>query len=214
RLPPPQGRRPSAARPAPRHNPLDDAQHVAVVQEGAVDALQQAGALHVDLLRPVDHDLADRRVVEQRLEWTQAADLVDDLADQLLAQPLGNGYLDAGELLFHAGARRRLDGSAGGALVVVLLEVRQDGAVEAAAEGRPLAGREQPRRLLAPPVPVRVAFEDLIQRGPGRAPAGQFGKDASLHALLRVRSAARAAGTSAGGRRGRDRRARPARGGG
>ena len=70
------------APPERRDDPVDDAQHVLVVQEHAVDALDLATALDVDVRRPVDHDLGHRLVVEERLDRPEALDLVGQLLDE------------------------------------------------------------------------------------------------------------------------------------
>jgi hypothetical protein len=61
---------------------VDDPHHVLVVEERAVDALDLAAALDVDVVRPVDHDLGDGLVVEQRLERPEARHVVDHLVDK------------------------------------------------------------------------------------------------------------------------------------
>ena len=64
------------------------------------DRLQPALALDVDDLRPVDQDVADRRVAHQGLERAQAERLVEHFADQPLAlaeveqvRPLADQFL-------------------------------------------------------------------------------------------------------------------------
>ena len=52
-----------------------------------------AAALDVDVVEAVDHDVADGRVLEQRLERAQAEDFVEDLLDDALA--LGERHGDA-----------------------------------------------------------------------------------------------------------------------
>jgi hypothetical protein len=59
---------------------------VLVVEEGAVDPLDAAGPLDVDVAGAVDHHLGDRLVVKQRLERPEAGDVVDHLLDE--ASPL------------------------------------------------------------------------------------------------------------------------------
>ena len=75
----------SMRRPSGRDDPVDDPQHVLVVQEVAVDPLDLAGALDVEVVRAVDHDLGDRLVEQERVERPEAADFVDQLLDQALA---------------------------------------------------------------------------------------------------------------------------------
>ena len=70
----------------------------AFVVEADVGQLQQSLALHVDLMVAVDQNVGDGRVLQQRLERTQAEDLVQHLmADMLL---LGRGQ-QVGLLLHH-----------------------------------------------------------------------------------------------------------------
>ena len=45
-------------------------------QNQAVNPLDQPLPLHVDVVGPVDHDLADLRVLEQALDWPEADDFV------------------------------------------------------------------------------------------------------------------------------------------
>ena len=76
----------SMRRPDGGDDPVDDPQHVLVVEEHAVDAVDLAGPLDVDLGGAVDHHLGDRLVLEERLQRPEARDLVDHLVDE--AQPL------------------------------------------------------------------------------------------------------------------------------
>src|SRR3990172_9360657 len=64
-----------------------------VVLEDDVRQLELAGALDVDLARPVDHDFRDGLVTEQRLQRTKADDLVGDLLEH--PDPLGPGEGEA-----------------------------------------------------------------------------------------------------------------------
>ena len=68
-----------------RHDAVDDLQQVVVVAELDVGLLQLAAALDVDLVRPVDQDVADRRVLEQHLQRAEAEGLVEHFVDELLA---------------------------------------------------------------------------------------------------------------------------------
>ena len=70
-----------------RHDAVDDAAHVVVVVELDVAQQQPALPLEVDLLRAVDHDLGDGRVLQQRLDGPEA----DDVGGQLLEQALALG---------------------------------------------------------------------------------------------------------------------------
>ena len=65
-----------------RDDAVDDVHHVLVVAEGDVHLLDLAGALDVDLVGAVDHDLGDRRVRQQRLDGPEAGDLVGNLVDE------------------------------------------------------------------------------------------------------------------------------------
>ncbi len=60
-----------------------DVHHVRVVAEGDVGEFQLAAALHVDLLGPVDQDVGDRVVGEQRLERTEAEHIVEQHGDEI-----------------------------------------------------------------------------------------------------------------------------------
>ena len=62
-------------------DPGDDVAQVGVPDEGDPCELQLAVALNVDMVRPVDHDLGDRRVSHQAFDRAVPEDLVgDDLA--------------------------------------------------------------------------------------------------------------------------------------
>ena len=61
---------------------VDDAHQVLVVLERRGHALDAAAALHEHVLVRVDEDVADSRVAQQRLERTEAEDVVDELAEQ------------------------------------------------------------------------------------------------------------------------------------
>ena len=68
-----------------RDDLVDDAQQVAVILKRNVGQLQLALSLHVDLFVGVDQDVAHGRVLQQRLERTEAEDLVEHLVADLLA---------------------------------------------------------------------------------------------------------------------------------
>ena len=68
-----------------RHDAVDDLQQVVVVAELDVGLFHLAAALDVDLVRPVDQDVADRRVLEQHLQRAEAERLVEHLVDEALA---------------------------------------------------------------------------------------------------------------------------------
>ena len=65
-----------------RDDPVDRLEELRLVGEGDVGALDPAGALDVDLVGAVDHDLGHGVVGQQRLEHAEADRLVDDAADQ------------------------------------------------------------------------------------------------------------------------------------
>jgi hypothetical protein len=48
----------------------------------ALDALDLPGPLDVEVAWAIDHDLGDRLVEEERIEWPEAPDLADQLLDQ------------------------------------------------------------------------------------------------------------------------------------
>src|SRR3954451_19325840 len=62
-------------------DPIDDPHHVVVVLEDDVRQLEAAGPLDVDLPRAVDHHLGDGLVAQERLQRTEADDLVRDLLE-------------------------------------------------------------------------------------------------------------------------------------
>jgi len=66
-------------------DPFDDPQQVRVVLEDDVGFLEAAVALDVDLVVAVHQDVRDLRIGEQRLEWTQAEDLVEHVDNQRVA---------------------------------------------------------------------------------------------------------------------------------
>ncbi len=63
-------------------DPVDDPQHVLVVQEVVVDARDLPAPFDVEVARAVDHDLRDRLVLQERIERPESADLTDHLVDQ------------------------------------------------------------------------------------------------------------------------------------
>ena len=68
-----------------RDDALDDAAQLLVAEEADVAEREVPLALDVDLVDAVDHDLGDRRIVEQVLERAEAERLVHQLLDQLPA---------------------------------------------------------------------------------------------------------------------------------
>ena len=67
-----------------RHDAIDDLHQVVVVAELDLGFLQLAAALHVDLVRPIDEDVADGRVLQQHFQGAEAKGLVEHLVDQPL----------------------------------------------------------------------------------------------------------------------------------
>ncbi len=66
-----------------RHDAGGDAHDVGVVAEREVGELELAAALDEDLLRPVDHDVGDGLVGEQRLERPQPEHVVEQHRDEM-----------------------------------------------------------------------------------------------------------------------------------
>src|SRR3990172_8740153 len=71
---------------------LDDAHDVVVVPKGHVREHELALALDVGAERPVHHDLGGGIVVQERLDRTEAEDLVEDLLEHLLALDAGDDH--------------------------------------------------------------------------------------------------------------------------
>src|SRR5438093_287644 len=72
-------------------DPIDDPHHVVVVLEDHVRELELARALDVHLARAVHHDFGDALVAEERLERSEADDLVRDLLEHPDALGAGEG---------------------------------------------------------------------------------------------------------------------------
>jgi hypothetical protein len=68
-----------------RHNAVDDLQQVGIVAEVDAGLFQAAAALHEDVLGAVDQNVADRAVLQEQLQRTEAEGLVQHLLDQPLA---------------------------------------------------------------------------------------------------------------------------------
>ena len=94
---------------------VDRPAELLVVVELRARPIQLAGALHVDRVPVVDHDLRDLRVTDERLQRTEAKDAVADLADDeqlllrgerslLLVQELAEALVDQ-TLQFGVGQR-------------------------------------------------------------------------------------------------------------
>ncbi len=67
-----------------RDDAVDDVEDVLVVAESGGRLLDASGALDIDAVRAIDHDLGDGVVGEERLDGAEAGDLVDDALDQAL----------------------------------------------------------------------------------------------------------------------------------
>src|SRR5581483_3758331 len=63
---------------------VDDAQQVLLVLETNGQRLQHAAALHVDAFMTVDQDIADRRVLEQRLKRAETRHFVEYLGNEFV----------------------------------------------------------------------------------------------------------------------------------
>ena len=66
-------------------DPVDDPEHVLVAQERALDPLDLAVPLDVDVVGAVDHDLGDGLVPEERLQRPEAGEVVGQLLDEVPA---------------------------------------------------------------------------------------------------------------------------------
>ncbi len=67
------------------HDPVDDPHQMPIVLERRRQPVQFAAALDVDVLVGVDQDVANRGVPQQRLEWPQPEDFVDDVPENRVA---------------------------------------------------------------------------------------------------------------------------------
>ena len=63
---------------------VDDAQQMRLVLEAHAARLEQAAALDIDAFVAVDQDVADGRVLEQRLERAEPRHLVEDFGDEVV----------------------------------------------------------------------------------------------------------------------------------
>jgi hypothetical protein len=97
----------------PRHDLCADVHQVLLVAERDVGQLHFALALGVDLLWPVDHNVADRLVGEQRFQRSQPEHVGDQRFDELAL--FGEVQLDfgLGEQLLDPAGQLRLKGGAG-----------------------------------------------------------------------------------------------------
>ncbi len=73
----------STRRPTADDDFVDDAQQMLLVLEAHRQRLEHAAALDVDAFMTVDQDVADARVLEQRLERTQAGHFVENFRDEI-----------------------------------------------------------------------------------------------------------------------------------
>ena len=65
-----------------RDDAVDDVEHVLVVAERDLDPLDLAGTLDVDAVRAVDHDLVDAGIGQERLDGSEAGDLIQHALDE------------------------------------------------------------------------------------------------------------------------------------
>ncbi len=63
---------------------VDDAQEMLLVLETHRQRLKHAVTLHVDAFVAVDQDIVDARILEQRLERTQAGHLVENFGNEIV----------------------------------------------------------------------------------------------------------------------------------
>ena len=68
-----------------RHDAVDDLHQVLVVAERDAGLFQVAAAFDVHVLRAVDHDFADRRLLQQHFERAEAERFVEHFVDQAIA---------------------------------------------------------------------------------------------------------------------------------
>jgi hypothetical protein len=162
---------------------VDDLHQVAVGVELGRVAVDPPQPLDIDVVWPVDHDLADLGVLEHHLQGTES----EDVADQLLHQPLpvAAGDRDAERLQDHAAELANPDHQAlpgGLADVGVLLQQRLG---DLALDGRVLRvvphpqlkagdlGLPGPLGSLPPPGRIRRQHRRLL----GRVGRGQGGRE-------------------------------------
>ena len=88
-----------------RNDAVDDHAHVRLVLEADVGLHQAPAALDVDVVVPVHQDVADGRILEQRLQRAQTEDLVEHLLDEPLA--LGDRHRDVPSSTISARQPRR-----------------------------------------------------------------------------------------------------------
>ena len=65
-----------------RHNLFDDGHEMSVVVELRLRQRQLAAALHINFLRPIDHDFGDRFIFQERFDGTKPKDFVADIRNQ------------------------------------------------------------------------------------------------------------------------------------
>ena len=86
------GRRFVDASPHAGDDALDNLHEVGIVLEGQAGQFEFAGALNVDAVETVHQDIGNIRIFEQRLEWTEAEYLIENLARQALALGKAQGH--------------------------------------------------------------------------------------------------------------------------
>src|SRR6185437_5481281 len=62
---------------------IDDTEKVLLVLEAHRQRLEYAGPFDIDAFMPVDQDIVDRRIIEERLERTQTGHLVENFRDEI-----------------------------------------------------------------------------------------------------------------------------------
>ena len=134
------------------HDALDDHAHMGLVLEADIGFDDAAGALDVDVVEAVDHDVADGGVFEERLQGAEAENFVEDFLDEPLALDEGHGKRLFDDQLFDYGADLAAD-----AVFVEVLE---------------LIGRERIEKFL---VNVTLQFKPAIRArtGPDQGTATQ-----------------------------------------
>ena len=165
----------SSRRPSGAMHPLDDA-HDRVGVELARDRLDAAVALDEHAVRPVHHDLGDRRVGEQRLERPEPVDVVDQLVEHDAA---------AVAALASGASSRSMRGEAGAQLAGA-----ERRGIERRGEQPPVQRRRATRAR-------RVGVSDAAHAASSSIEAA----DAAQRVVQRARRGCRAAGSAARRRR-------------
>ena len=148
----------SMCRPSGREDAVDDVEDVLIVAEGDVDLLDAAGALDVDALGAIDHDLGDGLVGQQRLDGPEARHLLEHAVHEALPLQPGEVQLmlddeavheladDAGQLAAYPGRVGEVD-ARGEGIDDLRLQAQPDLA-EGLLAGREPGGRRRPLAAL------------------------------------------------------------------